>query len=277
MAPIYQAESGRLSQARSAYARQVCATAGITPGSGIEAALAAIPREQFVGPPPWQLVSNRGRIRTASSDPAVLYQDILVSLGGEPGLNNGQPSLHALCLAALNIRPGDCAIHVGAGTGYYTAMLAALVGKTGCVDAYEIEPGLAARAGANLAQLHRVEMHSRSGAIAPLPACDILYVNAAAAEPLSIWLDALRPGGRVLFPLAGNSGAGELFRPLPLPSPVRPLHRRARPTSQPRHRGSLPQRTLQQGHATSSQPHSRPKLLVGRQRLVAGMKQREQG
>jgi protein-L-isoaspartate(D-aspartate) O-methyltransferase len=211
MTLIDQADSGRLQQARAAYARQVCATAGIAPGSAIEAALAAVPREQFVGPPPWQVVSQRGSIRTTSSDSVILYRDVLVSLGGELGLNNGQPSLHAMCLAALNVRQGEHAIHVGAGTGYYTAVLAALVGETGLVDAFEIEPDLAARAKTNLAHSRQVEVHSRSGAIAPLPTCDLVYVNAAAAEPLSVWLDALRPGGRLLFPLADRNGAGEML------------------------------------------------------------------
>lgn len=206
-----QIETDRILAARAAYARQVCATAGVAPGSRIEAALAEIPRERFVGPPPWQIVSNRGRTHTTSSDPAVLYQDVLVSLGGEPGLNNGQPSLHALCLAALAVKQGERVIHVGAGTGYYTAVLANLVDATGVVDAYEIEPDLAGRAQANLAGYSQVEVHPHSGAVAPLPECDVIYVNAAAAEPLAVWLDALRPGGRLLFPLGGRDGTGEML------------------------------------------------------------------
>lgn len=211
MALTEQFESDRVQSARTAYARQVCAVAGMAPGSAIEAALAAIPRERFVGPPPWRLLSQRGRIRTTCFDPAALYQDVLVSLGGEPGLNNGQPSLHAMCLSALNAQKGDRAVHVGAGTGYYTALLAHLVGQTGVVDAYEIEPDLAERARANLAEFRHVEVHDRSGAVAPLPECDAIYVNAAAAEPMAEWLDALRPRGRLLFPLAGRDGVGEML------------------------------------------------------------------
>ena len=30
---------------------------------------------------------------------------------------------------------------------------------------------------------------------------DVIYVNAGATEPLQVWLDALRPGGRLIFPL----------------------------------------------------------------------------
>jgi protein-L-isoaspartate(D-aspartate) O-methyltransferase len=102
-------------------------------------------------------------------------------------------------------------VHVGAGTGYYTAVLALLVGETGVVDAYEIEPDLAERARANLAEFKQVEVHSRSGAVEPLPECDVLYVNAAAVEPLPVWLDALKPEGRLLFPLAADDGTGEML------------------------------------------------------------------
>ena len=210
MALTEQSGNERLHAIRAAYARQVCASAGVAPGSGIEAALSAIPRESFVGPPPWRIVSGRGHIHGAVWDPAALYQDVLVSLGGEPGLNNGQPSLHALCMDALALEIGEHVAQVGAGTGYYTAVLAMLVGDTGRVDAYEIESDLAERARMNLAEFAQVEVHGSSGAAGPLPESDAIYVNAAAAEPLTVWLDALRPQGRP-FPLAGPDGTGEML------------------------------------------------------------------
>ncbi len=201
----------RLRACRTAFARRVAAKAGIAPESEIAAALAAIPRERFVGPPPWSNASPRGHIETAADDPAAVYRDVPVSLGQGVGLNNGQPSLHAFCLDALAVKKGERAVHVGAGSGYYTTMLALLAGETGRVDAYEIEPELAARARANLAEFAQVEVHCRSGAEGPLPECDVLYVNAAAAEPLSAWLDALRPDGRLLFPLAPDDGCGAML------------------------------------------------------------------
>ena len=206
-------EEEQLQAHRTAYARRVTAAAGmgIGLGSEIEAALAAIPRERFVGPAPWKIASSRGLAQTVSDDPAALYQDAVVSLGTGWGLNNGQPSLHAMCLDALAPRKGEHAVQVGAGTGYYTTVLAMLVGETGRVDAYEIEPELATRVRANLAEFPQVAVHCRSGAEGPLPDCDVLYVNAAAAEPLAVWLDALRPEGRLLFPLAPEDGSGEML------------------------------------------------------------------
>jgi len=207
--------AARLQACRSTYAQHILARAGLAPGVGlgseIAAALESIPRENFVGPPPWRIIMPGTHTRETSDDPAVLYQDVLVPLDAGRNLNNGQPSLHVLCLNALAPKKGECAVHVGAGTGYYTAMLAMLVGSTGHVDAYEIEPELARRAAALLACLPEVAVHCRSGAEAPLPACDLLYVNAAAAEPLSLWLDALCPHGRLLFPLEPENQDGKML------------------------------------------------------------------
>jgi protein-L-isoaspartate(D-aspartate) O-methyltransferase len=163
-----------------------------------------------VGPPPWRIFTRSGYVESPD-DPALLYQDVVVSLGGEGPFNNGQPSLHAFCIAALDPKKGERVVHVGAGTGYYTTLLAKLVGETGAVDAYEIEPGFARRASDNLAEFSYVRVHARSGAEGPLPACDVLYVNAGATEPLGVWLDALRPNGRLLFPLTPTEGAGAML------------------------------------------------------------------
>jgi protein-L-isoaspartate(D-aspartate) O-methyltransferase len=205
----------QLQKCRTAYSQRIMTAAGINPvgglGGEIAAALATIPREKFVGPAPWMIVSRENYLQTVSYDPATLYQDIVVPLGAGWGLNNGQPSLHARCLAALAPRKGEHVVHVGAGTGYYTTMLAMLVGEAGRVDAYEIEPELAERARVNLREFAQVAVHCRSGAEGPLPNCDVLYVNASATEPLAVWLDALQPEGRLLFPLAPKGGFGVML------------------------------------------------------------------
>ena len=196
---------------RSFFARLVTAHAGVPAGSKLEQAFASIPRENFVGPPPWRVFTPSGYLQAPSDDPTCLYQDVVVGLEKDGTLNNGQPSLHAFCLHSLALKEGERVIHVGAGTGYYTAMLADLVGSTGSVDAYEVEQRLAERAAANLADLPQVRIHHRSGAEGPLPECDVIYVNAGATSPLDVWLDALRPGGRLLFPLTPAQGAGGML------------------------------------------------------------------
>lgn len=201
----------RIESHRLFFANLITAQAGIPPNSEIAAAIASTPRENFVGPPPWKVFTRSGYIDSASDDPAVLYQDVVVSLGGEGHLNNGQPSLHAFCLAALAPKKGEHVVHVGAGTGYYTTLLAKLVGENGTVNAYEIEPELAERARKNLTTFRNVAVHSRSGAEGPIPVCDVIYVNAGATEPMAVWLDALRPMGRLLFPMTPDAGAGGML------------------------------------------------------------------
>jgi protein-L-isoaspartate(D-aspartate) O-methyltransferase len=200
----------RIEAHRLFFAKLISANAGVAPGSEIEAALGSTPREQFVGPPPWRIFTRSGYVESPD-DPALLYQDVVVSLGGEGPFNNGQPTLHAFCLAALDIKKGERVVHVGAGTGYYTALMAKLVGETGTVDAYEVVPEFARRAVDNLAEFPYVTVHSRSGAEGPLPECDVLYVNAGATGPRDVWLDALRPNGRLLFPMTPDEGAGAML------------------------------------------------------------------
>lgn len=208
-------DSERLQATRRTYARHILAIAGVSAetefGRDLAAAFESIPREKFVGPPPWQLVSPEGYLQGASNDPAVLYRDVLIPLGAGENLNNGQPSLHALCLRALAPQKGEVAIHIGAGAGYYTAILAMLVGETGRVFAYEIVPELARQAARSLIEFPQVVVYGRSGAEGPLPVCDLLYVSAAAAEPLPVWLDALKSEGRLLFPLEAEGAAGQML------------------------------------------------------------------
>jgi protein-L-isoaspartate(D-aspartate) O-methyltransferase len=204
-------DENRLEHHRAFFARLIAANAGIPPDSELAAAFASLPREKFVGPPPWKIFTRAGYIDTPTSDPAFLYQDVVVSLGVEEPLNNGQPTLHAFCIAALAVQKGEHVVHIGAGTGYYTAILARLVGETGSVEAYEIHPQLSQRSRENLAELRQVTVHARSGTEGPFPSCDVVYVNAGATEPMAVWLDALRPNGRLLFPLSPENGVGAML------------------------------------------------------------------
>jgi protein-L-isoaspartate(D-aspartate) O-methyltransferase len=202
----------RLQAHRSFFASLITAAAGVPAQEGrLASAFASTPRERFLGDGPWKVPTAIGYVETPTDDPALLYQDIAVVLKEDGTINNGQPSLHALCLAALNPQEGETALHIGAGTGYYTAVLARLVGITGAVLAYEIEPELARRAAGQLADLPNVTVHPRSGSAGSLPACDLIYVNAGATAPLDVWLDALRPGGRLLFPLMPAHGPGGML------------------------------------------------------------------
>lgn len=192
------------------YANFVVKSAGSS-DERLIAAFSATERERFVGPGPWPIFVNPGYISTPSNDPVFLYQDVLVGLAPERGINNGQPSLHARCLAACSIGVGETAVHIGAGTGYYAAILAAMVGSSGRVTAYEIEHDLAERARTNLQHLENVVVVGTSASEGALPNTDLIYVSAGATHPLPAWLDALNIGGRLIFPLTPNEGFGVML------------------------------------------------------------------
>jgi protein-L-isoaspartate(D-aspartate) O-methyltransferase len=193
---------------RRSFARRMMAIARVT-DAAVEQALATVPREAFLGDGPWTILDpRRGTADLAGTDPARIYEDVLVVLDPARGLNNGSPSLHALMLHHLAVRPGDRVLHVGAGTGYYSAILADLAGPDGRVTAIEFEPRLAAIAAAALTPWPQVTAVEGDGAAWPIEEVDRIYVNFAAALPAAAWIDHLAPGGTLVFPLGTpNPGA----------------------------------------------------------------------
>jgi protein-L-isoaspartate(D-aspartate) O-methyltransferase len=190
---------------RRAYARHVYFTSGAD-DARLEAALAAIPREAFLGQGPWPLPvlggAHVGAYRaTPDAEPHWLYQDQVVGIVPEQELNNGMPSFLTFLISLGRAQPGEHAVHIGAGVGYYTAVLARLVGEGGHVTAIEYEPELAARARANLAGYPQVTALQGDGAALPLAPADVILVNAGAPRPMDLWLDALKDGGRLILPL----------------------------------------------------------------------------
>jgi protein-L-isoaspartate(D-aspartate) O-methyltransferase len=170
-------------------------------------------REPFAGPGPWSVgLGGHPYVQTPDDNPAYLYQNLLVALDRERGINIGEPRWHACWLATCNIKVAETVVQIGAGSGYYTAILAHLVGPDGRVYAYEIDEELAVRASKNLIEQHQVEVRVQSGVAPDLPQADLIYVCAGAAQPSRTWLDALRPGGRLLFPPAPTGVFGGMLR-----------------------------------------------------------------
>lgn len=201
---------------RRAFARQILAVAGIEADARLEDAMAAVPRERFLGPPPWQISRPpRGYETVPSHDPAIVYQDVLFALLSRRGVNNGSPSLHARWLHALSVGEGERVAHIGAGSGYYTAILAHLVGSRGHVFAVEFDPALAELARGNLSDRSNVTVIEGDGAEWPREAVDAVYVNVAVGRPADGWIEHLRPNGRLVLPLGV---------PRPKPSPWGGIH-----------------------------------------------------
>ncbi len=196
---------------RSFYARLICAAAELD-DPRIEEAFRLVKREPFAGPGPWWLnLGGHSYVQTPDDDPAFLYQNLPVALDRERGINIGMPSAHAYWLGACNIKEAETVVQIGAGSGYYTAILAHLVGADGRVYAYEVDETLAARARENLKDVPRAEVRTQSGVAPDLPQADLIYVCAGAAQPSRNWLDALRPKGRLMFPLAPQGVLGGML------------------------------------------------------------------
>src|SRR4029077_11081240 len=97
--------------------------------------------------------------------------------------------------------PGEHVVHIGAGVGYYSAILAELVGPGGRVTAIELAAELARRARINLQPWSNVEVISGDGTTTAFRKADVIYVNAGATRPADPWLDQLTEGGRLIVPL----------------------------------------------------------------------------
>jgi protein-L-isoaspartate(D-aspartate) O-methyltransferase len=145
-----------------------------------------IPRHRFIDPGYW--------------DEA--YADHPVRIGS--GQTISQPYIVAFMTQALRAGPDAHVLEVGTGSGYQTAVLAAL----GCrVETVERHEELTERAAAVLEDLglaERVEFHIGDGTLG-LPEeapYDRIIVTAAAPQPPPALREQLRPdGGRLVLPV----------------------------------------------------------------------------
>ena len=132
------------------------------------------------------------------------YEDVPLPIGH--GQTASQPSLQALYLQTLALRPTDRVLEVGTGTGFQTALLARLV-----ANVYSIERvrELSARARATLDELRidNVALLVGDGTVgwsryAPF---DAILVAAAAPSIPDALVQQLAPGGRMLVPVGDRS------------------------------------------------------------------------
>ena len=191
---------------RAAYAKQILAAARVD-DRHLGTAFGAVRREDFLGPGPWPMFRPfRGYVPTPDADPVYLYTNDLIGILPERHINNGQPSLHAHLIHQASVTAGEHVVHVGTGTGYYTAILARLAGSAGRVTGIEYEPELAARAKANLAGYPQVEIIEGDGTLVSFDQADVIYVNAGCTRPAESWLDRLADGGRLILPMTSDQG-----------------------------------------------------------------------
>ncbi|MDO8348160.1 MAG: protein-L-isoaspartate O-methyltransferase [Rugosibacter sp.] len=149
-------------------------------------ALAVVKREDFV-PPAWRHLA---------------FAETELPLGH--GAAMFSPWLEARALQALAMRRHENVLEIGTGSGYMAALLGAHADH---VYSFEIEPGLATLARANLQRASVFNVHVELGnGLAGLPAhapFDAIMVSGGVRAVPKVLLDQLKPGGR-LFAVVGT-------------------------------------------------------------------------
>jgi protein-L-isoaspartate(D-aspartate) O-methyltransferase len=198
------ARAPSLKEARRWFAEELRAIAHLGSERVVEA-FAAVPRERFAGPGPWRILHMAdGYWTTPDADPRRLYHNVLIALDEQRRLNIGEPMLWATHFDRIGVKDGDRVLQIGTGSGYYSAILAELVGAHGRVDGVEIDEPLATAARRNLTAWPAV--HIRLGdASAPIDGqWDLIVAFAGATAPHAWWIDALADRGRLLLPMTAS-------------------------------------------------------------------------
>ena len=198
--------------ARQTFAKEIISRGKIS-SPRLLRAFAVVPRERFLGEGPWRF---RGLLRnyhkTADANPIHLYQDVLVALDEKRALDNGLPSLWARLFDALDIKKNERVVQVGCGTGYYSAILSELVGPLGRVVAIDCEGAFIRRARQALQGYGNVEVIQGDGCKDLGGPADVIIVHAGFVHAHPLWLNSLRPNGRLMLPLTNRLRQGTLFK-----------------------------------------------------------------
>ena len=130
---------------RQFYAEEIRVAANLR-SKELVRAFGSVHRERYLGGAPWQICSADqaalaslglgGEVYTSTDNPCDLYQSVLVAIDPARYLNNGHPRTLARWIAALDLKSGAGVYHAGCGVGYYSAILAEVVGPQGSVVSY---------------------------------------------------------------------------------------------------------------------------------------------
>ncbi|MFD9896912.1 hypothetical protein [Mesorhizobium sp. NPDC059025] len=181
-------------------AQDVFAKADFPESEPLRYVFAKVPRQNLLGSDPRVMIDD-GRKLTAlqHNNPAVADRDVSFILFPWLGSNNGGPAPHVRLFHA-SPSSGQTVLHVGAGMGYYPAILLLLVGATGKVIALELDSFLDYSAKICLKPCDNVEVIVADAAACQLPV-DHIHGNLAACQPDPNWIDPLALRGRLIFPL----------------------------------------------------------------------------
>lgn len=159
----------------------------------IYSAFAAVPRHLFLPGIPLEQV----------------YADAVVPLkydsAGMVVSSSSQPTMMAIMLDQLALKPGDNVLEIGTASGFNAALMQQIVGDEGRVTTIEIDPDLASRAEENLARarMQRVLVVQADGAqgYAPRATYDHIVVTAGVWDVPPAWRQQLKPNGTIVVPI----------------------------------------------------------------------------
>lgn len=196
----HNADSAEAIRLRNALVDRLVRGGRITQPS-VAQAMRAVPRHIFV---------PRAPLFHAYSDEVILVKQ----LEGQPVSSLSQPSMIAIMLEQLDLRPGQRVLEIGAGTGYTAALMADLVGERGHVVTLDIDADLVAAARAHLDRAGfdagRVAVMCGDGGEgwpdgAPY---DRIILAVGASDIAPAWMAQLAQDGRIVLPIdLRNNGA----------------------------------------------------------------------
>lgn len=167
--------------------------AGAIESAAVESAFRAVPRHIFLPDSPIETVYRDDAIPTKRADGVAIS-------------SSSQPTIMAIMLEQLDVRPGHRVLEIGAATGYNAALLAKLTGPRGHVVSVDIDEDLAAGARAHLAAagIGNVDVVCADGGFgwqqgAPY---DRIIVTAGAWDVAPAWQQQLKSRGRLIAPLS---------------------------------------------------------------------------
>jgi len=159
----------------------------------VEAAFRAIPRQWFLPDlPPDKVYVDEAVPIKRDADGTVLS-------------SSSQPSMMAMMLRQLRLRPGDNVLEIGTGTGYNAALMQTIVGENGMVTTIELDIDLARQASDHLqqAQLGQVRVVQGDGAFgyAPRASYDRMIATVGIWDVPLKWQEQLKADGILVAPL----------------------------------------------------------------------------